>query len=120
MINLDYECMKYSQEFPVGKDSAKIYRKCLGILHEDGMYAMFLWIRNKDEEIEKAILKFLNEENIKSLFLENEKKFNEENLFDNLKEISKNLRKLFLTKKLLDKLLTYALYHAKTRGDMND
>ena len=55
MVNLDYYCMKYGQK--IGLDEATKetdIRKALGILQEDGIYAMFLWLeKNKSYRVRK-------------------------------------------------------------------
>lgn len=123
MINLDYICMEYGQKIgTVKKEEVKKretnLRKALGILKEDGVYAMFLWLQKEDNTIVEEITKFLNSNNkITTLFLSNEDKFSNSsdflNLCKNLQEIAQDLNKLLLLKKLLERTLTYALYHVK-------
>jgi len=70
MLNLDYKCMEYGQK--IGKQGDEnILRKSLGVLQEDGVYAMFLWIEDKDKEknIRNILTKLLNEQEIKNSFL---------------------------------------------------
>jgi len=129
MINLDYYCMKYGQkigsmqgdqETKKQKEHLNNIRKALGVLKEDGVYAMFLWLEHKDKgDIRKnGFLPLLNDENdVKELFIDKNDSFPSgfEGLCSKIQEIAKNLDKLLLFKSLLERTLTYALYHTKVR-----
>jgi len=125
MYNLDYECMKYAQDIvnSIDKsDSKKLktlennLKKAIGVLQEDGVYAMFLWLESKDEAIRLKLIKLLNESEIKLYLLSDSKKFDNDfaRFCENLMEVAKDIDKLFFMKKILERTLTYALYHAKT------
>lgn len=132
MINLDYYCMKYGQkisniqegqETKKQKEHLNNIRKALGVLKEDGVYAMFLWLEHKDKgDIRKnGFLPLLNDEDdIKELFIDKNDSFSSdfESMCSKIQEIAKekNLDKLLLFKKLLERTLTYALYHTKVRA----
>ncbi|MCD6450268.1 MAG: hypothetical protein J7L34_07165 [Thermotogaceae bacterium] len=120
MLNLDYRCMEYGQKISKISDSnlENNLRKALGVLQEDGVYAMFLWLEEKDKSktIRKELTELINEGEIKKYFLNDSESFNIEdfNKFcEKLREIAKDIDKLFFMKKLLARTLTYALYHAK-------
>jgi len=120
MLNLDYRCMEYGQKISKISDSnlENNLRKALGVLQEDGVYAMFLWLEEKDKSktIRKKLTELINEGEIKKYFLNDSESFNIEdfNKFcEKLREIAKDIDKLFFMKKLLARTLTYALYHAK-------
>jgi hypothetical protein len=120
MISLDYYCMKYGQRVGTKTDYDMI-RKALGILMEDGVYAMFLWLEYKGCEMRKEeLLPLLNDEKIVTLLLGEKRTFQSE--FDqfcsNLQEVAACPSKLFLLKKILERTLNYALYHAKVRGEV--
>jgi len=119
MLNLDYKCMKCAQEISKISDSNNL-RKALGVLQEDGVYAMFLWLEKNANNVRKELTNFLNEGGdnkikIKKYLLGDDKKFRDE--FDefckDLLEVAQNIDKLLFMKKLLERALTYALYHAK-------
>ena len=125
MYNLDYECMKYAQDIvnSIDKsDSKKLktlennLKKAIGVLQEDGVYAMFLWLESKDKAIRLKLIKLLNESEIKLYLLSDSKKFDNDfaRFCENLMEVAKDIDKLFFMKKILERTLTYALYHAKT------
>jgi len=123
MINLDYVCIDIGQKIINDTDKEKIkdtqnnIRKTLGVLQEDGVYAMFLWLEDKDREkkIRKNLTKLLNKENIKRYLLNNSDKFPEnfKEFCEKLKVVAQDIDKLLFMKKTLERTLTYALYHAK-------
>lgn len=92
-------------------------RKALGVLQEDGVYAMFLWLEDKDKEIRKKINDLLKHDEIKKYFFDNSA--TEKSLLDfsefskELQNVSQDIDKLFFMKKILERTLTYALYHVK-------
>lgn len=123
MINLDYVCIDIGQKIINDTDKKKIkdtqnnIRKALGVLQEDGVYAMFLWFEDKDREkkIRENLTELLNKENIKKYLLNNSDKFPENftEFCEKLKVIAQDIDKLLFMKKVLERTLTYALYHAK-------
>ena len=121
--NLDYLCIKHGKEIGFEVDKAKL-QKALGVLREDGIYAMFLWIEDKDKDKDKKtrekLMKLLNEESIKK-YLNSSQNFpnNFKEFCEKLKDVVKDIDKLLFLKKILERTLTYALYHAKVKGDKN-
>ncbi len=120
MLNLDYECMKYAQEVSKIKDSnlENNLRKALGVLQEDGVYAMFLWLEDKDKgkNIRKILIDLLNESEIRKHLLNDSYRFADEDFSkfcENLREVAQDIDKLLFMKNLLERTLIYALYHAK-------
>lgn len=118
MINLDYKCMEYAQRFPKDKDAENNLRKVLGVLQEDGVYAMFLWLEDKDKEnnIRKKLVELLNESEVKQHLLDDSDNFSDDSFTKfckKLSEATQDIDKLLFMKKLLERTLTYALYHAK-------
>jgi len=120
MTNLDYICAKIGQNLVVKADE-NIFRKALGILQEDGVYAMFLWLENEDSEIRKKLNSLLNENEIKSKLLSDSKSFPDDfkGFCEKLQEVTEDIDKLLFLKKILDRTLTYALYHAKIKEEEN-
>ena len=125
MLNLDYRCMEYGQKIGKISDSnlENNLRKALGVLQEDGVYAMFLWLEKNASDIRKELVEFFNKEDKKTkvklinYFLDSNKSFSQN--FDefcrNLQEVAIDIDKLLFMKKLLERTLTYALYHAKSK-----
>ncbi|NMC61168.1 MAG: hypothetical protein GYA51_17565 [Candidatus Methanofastidiosa archaeon] len=115
--------MEYGQKIGFEVDKTKL-QKALGVLREDGVYAMFLWIEDKDKDKDKKtrekLMKLLNEESIKK-YLNSSQNFpnNFKEFCEKLKDVVKDIDKLLFLKKILERTLTYALYHAKVKGDKN-
>ena len=124
VLNLDYRCMESAQEISKIGDSnlENNLRKALGVLQEDGVYAMFLWLEdNKDKtkkEIRKKLTKLLNEEEIRKHLLNNSNNFPEDftDFCVKLREVAQDIDRLLFMKKLLERTLTYALYHSKNKN----
>lgn len=127
MINLDYICAKIGQnlvEETAGKDiktKERNLRKALGVLQEDGVYAMFLWLENEDNEIRKKLNSLLNENEIKSKLLSDSTSFPDDfkEFCEKLQKVAEDIDKLLFLKKILERTLTYALYHAKIKEEKN-
>lgn len=127
MLNLDYICMKYGQEISkihnsniennLRKALENNLRKALGVLQEDGVYAMFLWLEGKDKEIRTRINELLNNNEIKKYFFDNNSadRFPDDfsEFCKELQNVAEDIDKLFFMKKILERTLTYALYHVK-------
>lgn len=115
MENLDYICIKYGQQMHKDERSESIIKNALGVLKEDGVYAMFLWLETKGKEINRKIIPLLNEDAIRKILLKGSDRFPDDfnKLMGTLKDIAQDIDKLLLMKKLLERTLTYALYHSK-------
>ena len=130
MLNLDYRCMECAQKIvnSIDKgDSKKMkelennLRKALGVLQEDGVYAMFLWLEKNASDIRKELVEFFNKEyektkiKLSNYFLDGNKSFSQnfDEFCNDLREVAKDIDKLLFMKKLLERTLTYALHHAK-------
>ncbi|HAW49397.1 TPA: hypothetical protein DCX16_00365 [bacterium] len=115
--------MKYGQEIGESRDKT-IIQKALGVLREDGVYAMFLWLEKEDEKEDKKVrqqlLSLLNEDTIKKYLLGDSSEFLKEfrEFCEKIKIIVKDIDKLLFMKKLLEQTLTYAFYHARI-GEKN-
>lgn len=112
--------MEYAQEISKISDSnlENNLRKALGVLQEDGVYAMFFWIEDKDKskEIREKLIKLLNESEIIKYLLGDSDSFPHNNFADfcvKLGKIAQDIDKLLFLKKLLERTLIYALYHAR-------
>ncbi len=116
MINLDYYCMEHGQKLADVCDEIDL-RKSLGILKEDGVYAMFLWLEytSGDDACTNCFLNFLNKDCIKPLFLNDGRCFKKpfDQFCEDLRDVAQDIDKVFLMKRLLERTLTYALYHRK-------
>lgn len=92
--------------------------KSLGVLVNDGVYAYYLYwkaqtAKNKDYE------KILIWKIAKSLSPFVALNYSEEDQETFFQELSKDLRKLLFFREMLEKILIYARYHAKAKGEDN-
>lgn len=115
MENLDFFCIECGQRMPRDKGSENIIRKALGVLKEDGVYAMFLWLETKDNKIKTELIPLLNKPPIKKHLLNDPDKFPDDfkGLIEKLRNIAEDIDKLLFLKKILERTLIYALYHSK-------
>ena len=131
MLNLDYRCMEYGQKIGKISDSKleNNLRKALGVLQEDGVYAMFLWLEKNARDVRKELVELFNKEDetthvkLSNYFLKSNKSFSQDDFDEfckNLQEVAKDIDKLLFMKKLLERTLTYALYHVKAKRDENE
>jgi len=86
--------------------------KTLGVLVSDGVYAYFVYVKSK--KIDDIFLETLNQI---TEFIDGESKKLDQEYFQNL---SKNLKKLLFFREVLEKVLIYARYHAKTMEDSGE
>jgi len=120
MTNLDYLCIKTGQD--IGKVTDKnILQKALGILQEDGVYAMFLWLEKKakNANIREEFVKLFKEVPLQTYFKNsfNLKTDDFSSFCHVLTEITKNIDKLLFMKKIIERTLTYAYYHAREESE---
>ena len=131
MLNLDYRCMEYGQKIGKISDSnlESNLRKALGVLQEDGVYAMFLWLEKNASDVRKELVELFNKEDenthvkLSNYFLKSNKSFSQDDFDEfcnDLREVAKDIDKLLFMKKLLERTVTYALYHARAKRDKNE
>jgi hypothetical protein len=89
--------------------------KLLGILASDGVYAMWVYANDKFKKEQQKI----NEINYLIIKLDNSFNGIDDKNIDNeyFQNLAQDLNKLLFMKELLEKVLIYALYHAKAKGD---
>ncbi|KXS44912.1 MAG: hypothetical protein AWU58_1109 [Methanohalophilus sp. T328-1] len=131
MQNLDYLCMKYGQNIlesaNIKKDDENVITKALGVLQENGPYALFLYLeekKKKDSDIASNIyssfIKLIKEDELKPFMAPPQGDKSIKELTDWLIEISKDIDKLFLFKKIMEQTLLYARYYAKALPESGD
>jgi hypothetical protein len=112
-MNLESEIYRLSFELSE-KFEENDLNKLLGVLASDGVYAMWVYAKdkfNKDQQKIKEINRLIKD-------LDNFVKGNKNNI-DNkyFQNLAQDLNKLLFMKELLEKVLIYAIYHAKAKGD---
>ncbi len=115
--NLDIACARMGKtisEKP-SKELENLITSALAVLEEQGVYALFLYLKAQGKDIGKTVSKNLHD------FLKNTPhqspllSKNNSDIFDALQELGKNLDNLLLARDLLRQSLVYARYHAKLR-----
>ena len=109
MQNLDSQINKISYEITNFLDTTLI-EKCLGVLANDGVYAYYIYCKNKTD---KQFIKYIYDK-LKELLNSDFQSENTDVFFANL---SQDLHQLLFVKEILEKILTYARYHSKAKGD---
>ena len=116
MINLDMKCAKAGRDMIdkglTGKKSSEqenIVQKSLGVLLENGPYAMYIFCKSKDYS---GVNKYMQ-----ALFSDEDIQLGESGPLDRrLESIANDLETLLFAKNLMERILTYARYHAKASG----
>ncbi len=128
MINLEPLCAQYGMEIvDKYRDSSgditnceNIINKSLGILIENGFYAMHVFLLSCKPskigfDINEVLLKFLAS---KQLHLVPSGKKGVEALKD-IRKITENLPQLILARRLTEQVLTFARYHCKALSSLS-
>jgi hypothetical protein len=124
IVNLEPICAKYGRKIIIKdnkikiKDQENIINKALGVLAENGLYAMavFLLSCHKKEYGKKVLTDFLYE-----LWSNNKVQLIDKKNFQNdpaelltaVRKITESLPKLILARKVTEQALIFARYHAK-------
>ena len=112
--NLDLACAKTGQaiaEKP-SKELEKLVTSALAVLEEQGVYALFLFLKTRGGKaaptIEQKVREFLKTTPQRAPLLSGDG-----DVFALLQSMSKDLNKLLLARDLLRQALVYARYHAR-------
>lgn len=112
MVNLDMKCAKSGRELIrdlSGQSAEKeenVVQKALGVLLENGPYAMYLFCKSKKYYAVNKCINNLFKEDAIQLGAGNE-------LEERLESIADDLETLLFARDLMERTLTYARYHAK-------
>ena len=111
--NLDAACAALGHELGTSgqkpKDTENSLTKALGVLEEQGVYALFLYLHAREKgKFSENLMKFLCSEDVG---LVRDQRDNEP--FGALQELAKKLDDLLFARDLLRQVLVYARYHAK-------
>lgn len=113
MTNLDYLCAKYGQNIPKSKDDRNIIQNALGVLQEDGLFAFVLYLEEQEGSEDVAgKIKEKSNKLLRKAFSEAADKSLRENMVEIIEE---NLDKMFLSKKVLEKMLVYAKHRSQAK-----
>jgi hypothetical protein len=116
--NFDAACAKLGAELASSgnKDTENSITKALGVLEEQGVYALFLYLNVAREKqwgklSSKKLATFLRQQPSQQNVLLGSTTNNEP--FDALQQLAGDLDKLLFARDLLHRALVYARYHAK-------
>jgi hypothetical protein len=115
--NLDCACAKLGAKLasPGNKDTENSITKALAVLEEQGVYALFLYLRAREKAWGQAtsekLATFLREHPGPQNALLGTS--NKDEPFDALQNLAADLDKLLLARDLLQRALVYARYHVK-------
>jgi hypothetical protein len=114
MENLDLKCAELGQRLAQQQDvKEKLLTDALSVLEEQGVYALFLYLRARagtpGEAVCKASVTFLRETPAASPLLANG------DVWQALHQLGEDLDKLLFARDLLRQALVYGRYHAKVR-----
>lgn len=115
--NLDAACAKLGAKLAASgnKDTENSITKALGVLEEQGVYALFLYLHAREKQwgqtTSKELATFLRDQPSKQSALLGTTTTDEP--FDALQALAAALDKLLFARDLLHRALVYARYHAK-------
>jgi len=104
MDNLDATINKVGFEIANMLDE-NLINKLLGVLAQDGVYAMWVYTKSKKEIKENEFY-----EKLKTIL-----NISDDSYEEYFQKLSNNINELLFKKELLEKALTYARYHAKAK-----
>lgn len=118
--NLDLSCAKTAQEIAldITKDGKQLHRlltQTLGVLEEQGLYALFLFLKTKDklgDLIASRLEKFLHQTPRQEPLFSGS-----EDCFTQIQRLAEDLDRLLLARDLLQQVLLYTSYHARVGED---
>jgi len=113
-MNLESEIYQFSFELSEAIDKNNL-QKLLGVLSNDGVYAMWVYAVDKFKKDQQKMNKI--NDVIKKLnnFVINGCKGDINNNY--FQTLAQDLNRLLFMKELLERVLIYARYHAMTKGD---
>lgn len=122
MQNLDYLAAKYGQELGLGTaDVENAVTDALNILHEQGVFAMFLWLHEKPNDrgcVGKTLSRLLQDPESPVRVAQNlyDAKHTAAALVLVREQLTRNLKTMFLAKDLVAQTLIYARHAAKAKS----
>ena len=118
--NLDLACAKMGKEIAdkLSKELENLITSALAVLEEQGVYALFLFLKTQGKSLGQTICgrlyDFLKETPQVSPLLSKDGN----NIFNALQQLGKDLDSLLLCRDLLRQTLVYARYHARLLEDV--
>lgn len=113
--NLDAACAKLGAKLASAgnKDTENSVTKALGVLEEQGVYALFLYLHAREKQLGQTTSNELASFLRQSPSQQNALLGANNDLFAALQQLAGDLDKLLFARDLLHRALVYARYHAK-------
>lgn len=113
--NLDAACAKLGAKLAssANKDIENSITKSLGVLEEQGVYALFLYLHAREKQWGQTTSNELASFLRKNPGQQNALLGSNHDLFEALQQLAGDLDKLLFARDLLHRTLVYARYHAK-------
>lgn len=110
--NLDAQCAHYGFNLAEKVKDDTLITKTLGVLQEQGVYAVFLYLTSKEkkENAAKHLWRFLKDDSVGLLTGD----WDPNKWPENLHQLLNNIDDLFFARSLMEQMLIYARYHAKS------
>ena len=114
----ELEELKEFEKLKKLKELEKLVTSALAVLEEQGVYALFLFLKTRGGDaaktIEQKACELLRETPRQPpLLSDNDNSNGNDDVFESLQSMSKDLDKLLLARDLLRQALVYARYHAR-------
>ncbi|RLI50870.1 MAG: hypothetical protein DRP09_19700 [Candidatus Thorarchaeota archaeon] len=91
-------------------------RKVLGILSTEGVFASIIWIESKEDEESYRAVKYQISKFLHEIFRNSRFSGSPDNLREEILNICDDISQMFFVKQILEQILTYALYRARSLG----
>ncbi len=91
-------------------------RKVLGILSTEGVFASIIWIESKEDEESYRAVKYQISKFLHEIFRNSRFSGSPDNLREEILNICDDISQMFFVKQILEQMLTYALYRARSLG----
>lgn len=114
--NLDLACARAGKQIAgkPTKERENLITDALAVLEEQGIYALFLFLKSRKKEMSDEIINSIKEF-MKSTPQNNYLLQNDGEILHLIAELSKDLDKLILARDILRQTLVYARYHVRLR-----
>lgn len=127
IANLEPLCARYGREMVSStidiKKQENVLTKALGVLAENGIYAMCVFLlscHEKEYGVELLNNHLRNLWTDRDIFLINPENNTAASLLTSIQSLTENLHKLILCRKVTEQALVFARYHAKAEVKLED
>ena len=108
------EFTKEREFFSFANECENSLRKVLGILSTDGVFASIIWIESKENEESYRAIKYQISKFLHEIFGDSRFSGTPDNLREEILNVWDDISQMFFVKQILEQMLTYALYRARS------